>query len=457
MHGCGRALLAVVARAQLLVEHARQVLALLLRHLGQRRQRVVGVGAAVTQRVDVRHHLHGGWAGGARLINQQADLLGIVFTTRWCTACSVGCAPLTLAINAIGCGLRLAVGWRQNAQVLVHSQAPDFGLGEGQRLREGGGPHARAPDAQPVRQHRAVRQRDLMLRHLLHHAFAQVDAAPYELARRVLAQGRVERSQHLTRLHHRHAHGARPVGVQALEVLVDQVGQLPRHLHAGGAAAHNHDVQQPLPLLLRPAGDARPGHVVDEPGADGFRLVHVAQEVRVLQHAGDAERGALAACGQHQLVVGHQEGLPVIRARLHHLAVGVHCSRLGDEQRVLGLEQRALDVGDGHGHRPRVDGAHGGGRKQRGEHHVVALADDGEVIQLGVDVVQQARAAPARANHHQPRAASLQGQLLHGGGRAVWCTLGLCVMVGCTCSSCCGSVEGPQLLGQLRLQGAESW
>lgn len=43
---------------------------------------------------------------------------------------------------------------------------------------------------------------------------------------------------------------------------------------------------------------------------------------------------------------------------------------------VLGKTQGRLDVGDGHRHRPGLQGAHAAGSDERSEHHVVAWRDD---------------------------------------------------------------------------------
>lgn len=192
-----------------------------------------------------------------------------------------------------------------------------------------------------------------------------------------------------------------------------------------GPAAHDGEAQQAAALGV--VGHRRRRRRLEQrqhAQADAPRVAHVAQEVRVLPHAGDAKRLRVGAHGHHELVVGHiEEPVPAAgssrasggarlgdggRVSVRRRQVGVARVRLDAHQLarkvdVVGpalAEHHAVQPADGLEHGPELERAHRRRRQQRREHEVRPRRDD-DPLELGrVQLLRQRVARPARAQDH---------------------------------------------------------
>ncbi|KAG5983269.1 hypothetical protein E4U54_006268 [Claviceps lovelessii] len=87
------------------------------------------------------------------------------------------------------------------------------------------------------------------------------------------------------------------------QVIPDEIVQLGREFDARRPAPDNGKVKQLPPLRVTRRGQAGRLKGLQDLQPDGARVAHVAQEVRVLPDAFDAERLAVGADGDDQLVV----------------------------------------------------------------------------------------------------------------------------------------------------------
>lgn len=212
-------------------------------------------------------------------------------------------------------------------------------------------------------------------------------------------------------------------GVDAGQVVVDEVVQLGGELDARGPAADNGKVQQ---AAARGVVDRGAGALLKEGEhalADAARVANVAQKVGVLADAVDAKGLAVGADGDDEFVVGHvghgalgivvavttiavfgrrEDGLArqVVRG-----AVLLDAEDLADKVDVVGPALMELDAAaialvarqaphrlEG---RAELEGADGGRGEQRREDKVGARRDDDALVLCGIQGAGKRVACPA--------------------------------------------------------------
>ncbi len=134
------------------------------------------------------------------------------------------------------------------------------------------------------------------------------DALAPERVHRVLRQLLVEHGQHLRRhVVHGDVDEGRQRRVRLAQVFLDEVVQLRRELDARRPAAHDGEMEQLPPLLVRRDGQGCLLEALQDFHPDVARVSDVAQEVGVFLDPLDPERLGVRADGHHELVVRHVE------------------------------------------------------------------------------------------------------------------------------------------------------
>lgn len=140
------------------------------------------------------------------------------------------------------------------------------------------------------------------------------DALAPEHVHGVLRQLLVEHGQHLGRdVVHGDVDEVGERRVDPAQVVADEVVQLGGELDARRPAAHDGEVEQLPPLLVRRDGQRRLLEALQDLHPDLAGVPDVAEEVGVLLHPLDAERLRVRADGDDELVVRHVERGALLR------------------------------------------------------------------------------------------------------------------------------------------------
>lgn len=263
-----------------------------------------------------------------------------------------------------------------------------------------------------------------------------VDMLTLEQAHGVIGEGLVKHGQDLGRnVVHSDLHVGHQRRVDAREVVVDEVVQLGGELDARGPAADDGKVQQAPPRLVVDRGAGALLKEREDAQADPPRVANVAQKVRVLPDAVDAEGLAVGAHGDDEFVVGHVchwaldcccccccrccccwgimtvgGGAPIFGRREDGLArqvvggsVLLDTEDLAGKVDVVGPALVELDAAavvlaqapDRLEGRPELEGADGGRGEQGREDEVGAGRDDDALVLCGIQGAGKSVACPA--------------------------------------------------------------
>ena len=215
-----------------------------------------------------------------------------------------------------------------------------------------------------------------------------VNILPREDLTGVLRQAFIEHTQHLRRdVEHRDFHEFLYLGIQLRHILMHQITELRRELHARRPTSYHREIQYLPPQCIvggRQRGDLK---ALQDPLTYPPRITHILQEERVLSNARRAEGLAIATHRHDELIVAQIEHLPLpllaalllrllarriilVAIRRRHLGLfRIHhalfqCHRLPAEIHIVGprlheFHVRVLPVADRLEDGPELLGAYG--------------------------------------------------------------------------------------------------